>query len=125
MNILTYENAVKALYCAQVLETSRIGFFVEDSSFLRDKAEYLTKLGRGKIYSTQDYCMIRLGNNSVITLRLPTSSARGLSFDYVLYDDRIDAETLNTIIAPTEKVNGLRMMYTDLMDTFEPKRLFK
>lgn len=125
MNILTYENAVKALYCAQVLEHSRIGIFVKDSSFLRDKAEYLAKLGHGKICSTLNYCEICLPNYSTIVLRPPSASARGLSFDYILYDDKIDVETLNMIVAPTEKSSRMIVMFTDLMDTFEPKRLFE
>lgn len=125
MNILTYENAVKALYCAQILQESRVGIFTKDSSFLRDKAEYLAKLGHGKIYSTLSYCEIRLWNGSTITLRLPDYSVRGLIFDYVLYDDEIDDETLIEVIMPTEKSQRMKVIFTDLMDTFDPKRLFE
>ena len=125
MNILTYENAVKALYCAQVLQESRVGIFTKDSSFLRDKAEYLAKLGHGKVYSTLNYCEIRLWNGSTMILSAPRDSVRGLRFDYILYDDEIDVETFNTIVTPTERANRLRIAFTDLMDTFEPKRLFE
>ena len=125
MNILTYENAVKVLYCAQILQESRVGIFTKDSSLLRDKAEYLAKLGRGKIYSTLNYCEICLQNGSSITLRLPTDSARGLKFDYILYDEKIDIDIVNTVIAPTEKISRMKVIFCDLMDAFDPKRLFE
>lgn len=125
MDILTYENAVKALYCAQILQDSRVGIFVNDSSFLRDKAEYLAKLGHGKIYSTLNYCEIYLQNGSIITLRPPVGSARGCKFDYALYDGKIDINIVNTIIAPTEKSSRMKVIFCDLMDAFDPKRLFE
>lgn len=125
MNILTYENAVKALYCAQIFQESRVGIFTKDSSFLRDKAEYLAKLSGGKIFSFRNYYEIRLWNGSTIILRLATDSAKGYSFDYVLYDNKIDIEILNVIVKPMEKRQGLKIAFTDLMDTFDPKRLFE
>lgn len=124
MNILTYENAVKALYCAQVFQESRVGILFKDSRLLRDKAEYLAKLGHGKIYSAQDYCEIRLWNGSSIILRPLTVTAKGLRFDYVLYDSEIDTGIFNVIIEPIEESSRMETMFTDLMDTFEPKRLF-
>lgn len=125
MNVLTYENAVKALYCAQILQDSQVGIFVNDSGFLRDKAEYLAKLGHGKIYSTLNYCEICLQNGSSITLRLSTDSARGRKFDYVLYDERIDIDIVDMVIAPTEKISRMKVIFCDLMDAFDPKRLFE
>ena len=125
MNILTYENAVKALYCAQILQDSHVGIFVNDSSFLRDKAEYLAKLGYWKIYSTLNYCEIYLQNGSRITLRPPVDSAIGCKFDYVLYEEKIDINIVNTIIAPTEKSSRMKVIFRDLMDTFNPERLFE
>lgn len=125
MNILTYENAVKALYCAQILQDIHVGIFVNDSSFLRDKAEYLAKLGHGKIYSTLNYCEIYLQNGSSITLLVAVDSAKGRKFDYILYDERIDTDIVDIVIAPIEKIGRMKVIFCDLMDAFNPKRLFE
>lgn len=125
MNVLTYENAVKALYCAQILQDSQVGIFVNDSSFLRDKTEYLAKLGHGKIYSTLNHCKIYLQNGSTTTLLVAVDSARGRKFDYILYDERIDIDIVDMVIAPTEKISRIKTIFCDLMDAFDPKRLFE